>query len=73
MNEVSNETRFLHVVEMGLGAWQWGDRTVWGYQPGKSNKGIRKRRSIFVKQGHSFHRYCRTLRNGLSEQYLGNS
>ena len=26
MSEISNKTKFLHVIEMGLGAWQWGDR-----------------------------------------------
>jgi hypothetical protein len=28
---ISNETRFLHAVEFGLGAWQWGDRLIWQY------------------------------------------
>jgi predicted TPR repeat methyltransferase len=34
VTEISNETRFLHAVEMGLGAWQWGDRMVWQYGQG---------------------------------------
>ncbi len=32
MNEtVDHETRFLHAIEMGLGAWQWGDRLIWQF------------------------------------------
>jgi aryl-alcohol dehydrogenase-like predicted oxidoreductase len=34
LSEVSSETRFLHAIEMGLGAWQWGDRIVWQYGHG---------------------------------------
>ncbi len=28
---ISSETRFLHAIEMGLGAWQFGDRVMWSY------------------------------------------
>jgi aryl-alcohol dehydrogenase-like predicted oxidoreductase len=31
MIDVGSETRFLHAVEMGAGAWQWGDRLVWQF------------------------------------------
>jgi aryl-alcohol dehydrogenase-like predicted oxidoreductase len=37
---VSNETRFLHAIEMGLGAWQWGDRMVWQYGQGYNDDDI---------------------------------
>ena len=39
-NMVSNETRFLHAIEMGLGAWQWGDRMVWQYGQGYNDDDI---------------------------------
>ena len=42
MTEVSNATRFLHAIEMGLGAWQWGDRVIWGYGQGYTDKEIRE-------------------------------
>ncbi len=30
-NQPSKETAFLHKSEIGLGAWQWGDRFIWHY------------------------------------------
>jgi hypothetical protein len=43
---ISNETRFLHAVEMGLGAWSWGDRVVWQYGRGYTDDDIRDRKSV---------------------------
>lgn len=71
MNEVSNETRFLHAVEMGLGAWQWGDRTVWGYQPGKSDKGIREAFDVSLNKGVRFIDTAEVYGSGRSERMLG--
>lgn len=71
MNEVSNETRFLHAVELGLGAWQWGDRTVWGYQPGKSDKGIREAFDVSLNKGIRFIDTAELYGSGLSERFLG--
>lgn len=71
MNEVSNETRFLHALEMGLGAWQWGDRMVWGYQPGKSDKGIREAFDTSLDMGIRFVDTAEVYGNGRSEQFLG--
>ena len=71
MNEVSNETRFLHALEMGLGAWQWGDRMVWGYQPGKSDKGIREAFDTSLNMGIRFVDTAEVYGNGRSEQLLG--
>lgn len=71
MNEVSNETRFLHAVEMGLGAWQWGDRVLWGYQPGKSDEDIRKAFDISLEMGVRFVDTAEVYGNGRSEWLLG--
>ena len=30
----ARETLFLHNAEMGLGAWSWGDRSLWNYGRG---------------------------------------
>ena len=48
ISSVSNETRFLHVVEMGLGAWQWGDRVVWQYGRGYNDKDIQQAFQVSV-------------------------
>lgn len=71
MNEVSNETRFLHAVEMGLGAWQWGDRIVWGYQPGESDKGIRESFDVSISMGVRFIDTAEVYGSGRSERLLG--
>lgn len=71
MNEVSNETRFLHAVEMGLGAWQWGDRIVWGYQPGESDKGIRESFDVSLNMGVRFVDTAEVYGSGRSERMLG--
>ena len=71
MNEVSNETRFLHAVEMGLGAWQWGDRIIWGYQPGESDKGIRESFDVSLNMGVRFVDTAEVYGSGRSERLLG--
>lgn len=71
MNEVSNETRFLHAVEMGLGAWQWGDRVIWGYQPGESDKGIREAFDVSLNMGVRFIDTAEVYGSGRSERLLG--
>lgn len=71
MNEVSNETRFLHALEMGLGAWQWGDRIIWGYQPGKSDKGLREAFDVSLNMGVRFIDTAEVYGSGLSERMLG--
>jgi aryl-alcohol dehydrogenase-like predicted oxidoreductase len=71
MTEVSNETRFLHAVEMGLGAWQWGDRVLWGYQPGQSDKGAREAFDVSLHMGVRFIDTAEVYGSGRSERLLG--
>lgn len=71
MNEVSNETRFLHAVEVGLGAWQWGDRVLWGYKPGQSDEDIRKAFNISLEMGVRFIDTAEVYGSGRSERLLG--
>ena len=65
MTEVSNETRFLHAIEMGLGAWQWGDRVIWGYGQTHTDKEIRESFDVSLNSRCSICRYCRNLWLGL--------
>lgn len=71
MNEVGNETRFLHAVEIGLGAWQWGDRIIWGYQPGKSEQDIREGFDVSLSLGVRFVDTAEIYGGGRSERLLG--
>jgi len=69
--EISNETRFLHAVEMGLGAWQWGDRMVWQYGQGYGDEDVHKAFLASVNEGIRFVDTAEVYGNGRSERLLG--
>jgi aryl-alcohol dehydrogenase-like predicted oxidoreductase len=71
MTEVSNETRFLHSVQMGLGAWQWGDRMVWGYGQTHTEEDVRKAFDVSLSLGIRFVDTAETYGSGFSERLLG--
>lgn len=71
MAELNNETRFLHVVEMGLGAWQWGDRIVWQYGHGYSDEEIRQAFRTSLEEGIHFVDTAEVYGSGRSERMLG--
>lgn len=71
MTEVSNETRFLHSVQMGLGAWQWGDRMVWGYGQTHTEEDIRKAFDVSLSLGIRFIDTAENYGSGFSERLLG--
>jgi aryl-alcohol dehydrogenase-like predicted oxidoreductase len=71
MAELSSETRFLHAIEMGLGAWQWGDRVVWQYGHGYGDQEIRQAFLISLNEGIRFVDTAEIYGNGRSEQLLG--
>jgi len=71
MTEVSNETRFLHAIELGLGAWQWGDRIVWGYGRTHTDEDIHAVFKISLEQGIRFLDTAEVYGSGRSERLLG--
>lgn len=71
MSEVSNETRFLHAIHMGLGTWQWGDRIVWGYGQTHTDEDIRKAFDISLQLGIRFIDTAEVYGSGYSERLLG--
>ena len=71
MTEISSETRFLHAIEMGLGAWQWGDRVTWEYGHTHSEEDVRKVFDITLEQGIRFVDTAEIYGSGLSERLLG--
>jgi aryl-alcohol dehydrogenase-like predicted oxidoreductase len=71
MTEVSNETRFLHSIQMGLGAWQWGDRMVWGYGQTHTDEDIRKAFDVSLSLGVRFIDTAENYGSGFSERLLG--
>jgi aryl-alcohol dehydrogenase-like predicted oxidoreductase len=71
MSEVRSETRFLHAIEMGLGAWQWGDRIVWQYGHGYGEEQVHEAFQVALNQGIRFVDTAELYGNGLSERLLG--
>lgn len=71
MTEISSETRFLHAIEMGLGAWQWGDRIVWQYGHGYGAEDVHRAFQTSVQEGVGFVDTAELYGNGLSERLLG--
>jgi len=71
MTEISSETRFLHAIEMGLGAWQWGDRTIWQYG-NKYNEGdVHTVFNVSIEEGIQLVDTAEIYGSGMSERLLG--
>ena len=72
MNDtISNETRFLHAVEFGLGAWQWGDRLIWQYGQTYSDEDCRAAFEVSLEAGIRFVDTAEVYGSGRSERILG--
>ena len=72
MNDtVSSETRFLHAVEFGLGAWQWGDRLIWQYGQNYGDEDCRAAFEVSIEAGIRFVDTAEVYGNGRSERLLG--
>lgn len=71
MTEVSSETRFLHAIQMGLGAWQWGDRVFWNYGQTHTDEDIRKAFDVSLNLGIRFVDTAEIYGSGYSERLLG--
>ena len=71
MAEISSETRFLHAIELGLGAWQWGDRIMWQFGQTHSEEEVHDAFKLSVNEGVRFIDTAEAYGNGLSERLLG--
>jgi aryl-alcohol dehydrogenase-like predicted oxidoreductase len=71
MAEISTETRFLHAIEMGLGAWQWGDRMVWQYGQSYGDEEVHQAFLASVNEGIRFVDTAEVYGSGRSERLLG--
>jgi aryl-alcohol dehydrogenase-like predicted oxidoreductase len=71
LTEISSETRFLHAIEMGLGAWQWGDRVVWQYGHGYGADDVQRAFDVSINEGIRFVDTAELYGNGFSERLLG--
>lgn len=72
MNDtVSSETRFLHAVDFGLGAWQWGDRLIWQYGQTHKDEDCRAAFQVSLEAGIRFVDTAEVYGSGRSERLLG--
>jgi aryl-alcohol dehydrogenase-like predicted oxidoreductase len=58
-------------VQLGLGTWQWGDRLVWNYGQGYSDKDIEETFAISLENGIRFFDTAEVYGQGKSELHLG--
>lgn len=72
MNDtVSSETRFLHAIEFGLGAWQWGDRLIWQYGQTHKDEDVQQAFEVSLEAGIRFVDTAEVYGSGRSERLLG--
>ena len=70
-NSISTETRFLHANEMGLGAWQWGDKLFWQYGQTHSEQDCLEAFQASINAGIRFVDTAEAYGGGRSERLLG--
>jgi aryl-alcohol dehydrogenase-like predicted oxidoreductase len=66
------ETRFLDNIEMGLGAWSWGDRIYWQYGHGYTDDDIAEAFRTSMAAGINLVDTAEVYGAGRSEHLLGN-
>jgi aryl-alcohol dehydrogenase-like predicted oxidoreductase len=71
MSEIPESVQFLHELEIGLGAWSWGDRIVWNYGKGYSDADIEAGFRISLENGVHFVDTAEIYGSGRSERLLG--
>ncbi len=69
--QAAKETIFLHTAEMGLGAWAWGDRTLWHYGRGYTDADIAAAFHATLAAGINLVDTAEVYGNGRSEILLG--
>ncbi len=68
---LAKETLFLHNAEMGLGAWAWGDRTLWNYGHGYTETDIEQAFRTSLAAGINLVDTAEVYGAGRSERFLG--
>ncbi|HIE24365.1 MAG TPA: aldo/keto reductase [Anaerolineales bacterium] len=68
---MDTSTRFLHAIEMGVGAWAWGDRIIWNYGGSYSDEDIRGAFDISLEKGVRLVDTAEVYGRGRSERLIG--
>jgi aryl-alcohol dehydrogenase-like predicted oxidoreductase len=67
----TKEMLFLHNTEMGLGAWSWGDRSMWNYGRGYTDADIEDAFRTSLSAGVNLVDTAEVYGSGRSEHLLG--
>ena len=70
-NTVSTETRFLHAIQLGVGAMPWGDRVVWQYGRSHSDQDVHEAFLASLGEGIMFIDTAEIYGGGSSERMVG--
>lgn len=68
---LAKETLFMHNIELGLGAWAWGDRTLWNYGRGYGETDIEQAFQTSLDAGITLVDTAEIYGGGRSERFLG--
>jgi len=68
---VSGETRFLHAIQLGVGAMPWGDRLVWQYGRSHGEQDAHEAFLASLGQGIAFIDTAEVYGGGSSERLVG--
>lgn len=72
MDRVTLGKTGIQISPLGLGAWAWGDRIVWGYgQGGYTDQDIRQAYDVTLSSGVNFIDTAEAYGSGRSERLLG--
>ncbi len=71
MNDAPATQSVLENVELGVGAWSWGDRLVWGYGRGYSAEDVRQAFEAAIAAGIRMFDTAEVYGQGQSERLLG--
>lgn len=63
--------RFLHAIQLGMGAWAWGDRVVWQYGRGYDDADLQQAFQASIKEGVHFIDTSEVYGSGRSERLIG--
>lgn len=66
-----NESLSLNTIEMGLGAWSWGDRTLWKFGFGYAETDIEQAFQTSLTAGINLVDTAEVYGSGRSERFLG--
>lgn len=68
---ISEELKFLFDIEIGLGAWAWGDRVFWSYGKTHTDEDIKQAFDTSLEAGINFLDTAEVYGQGRSETLIG--